>query len=140
MNRWLLALGLGAVLAVLPAASFAKVAAPSTNFCLQLNGGSFSGDLGFFRFKGPRPMQAGKMVALTGRGAGLSPAFGSATVAKDGSFSEFGVTFFIDAVEGQFDVSFFPPSSLRGSGYGSYGVYGVNDSITASVVNCNLEP
>ena|SRR5437870_503038 len=144
MNRWLLVLGAVLVLALLPAASFAQrarqTAATATNFCLQLNGGPFSGDLGFFRFKGAQPMAAGAIKALTGRGAGLSPAFGSATVAKDGSFSELGVTFFIDATEGQFDVQFFPPSSVRGTGHGDYGIYGVNSSITASVVNCSLEP
>jgi hypothetical protein len=50
--------------------------------------------------------------------AGLSPVFGTATVAKDGSFSEIGAAFFADAVQGQIDVSFFPPTAATGSGFG----------------------
>ncbi|HEY3303528.1 MAG TPA: hypothetical protein VGL70_08340 [Candidatus Binatia bacterium] len=110
------------------------------DFCFQLNGGPFSGDIGFFRFKASRPKTAGKIETLRGRTAGLSPAFGTATVAKDGSFSEFAVTFFIDATQGQFDVSFFPPTATSGSGNGDYGAYGTTFGVTVNVVNCNLEP
>ena len=120
---------------------FLAIATPvRADFCFQLNGGSFSGDLGFFRFEGKRPTSAGKIVKLTGRVAGLSPVFGTATVAKDASFSEFGATFFADAVEGQFDVSFFPPKATSGSGSGAYGSYGLIDSLSVSVVDCSTEP
>ena len=57
------------------------VAVPAyADFCLQLNGGSFGGDLGFFRFKGTRPSTPGEILNLKGRVAGLSPVFGTATV------------------------------------------------------------
>jgi hypothetical protein len=117
------------------------LAAPvRADFCLQLNGGAFSGDLGFFRFKGKLPKASGAIVALRGRAAGLSPAFGAATVAKDGSFVEVGATFFIDGDQGQFDVSFFPPTATTGSGGGGYGVYGTGTAVTAAVVDCATEP
>ena len=80
------------------------------------------------------------MVALHGRGAGLDPVFGAATVGKDGSDVEIAATFFIDAVEGQFDVDFVPPGAKYGSGYGDYGVYDANQSVTAKIVHCGLEP
>jgi hypothetical protein len=66
------------------------------DFCIQLSGGPFSGDLGFFRFKGTLPNGKGAVVTLKGRVAGLSPVFGTATVAKDGTFVEIGATFFAD--------------------------------------------
>lgn len=110
------------------------------DFCVQLNGGSFSGDLGFFRFRGPLPTTAGYIVALRGRAAGLDPAFGTAVVARDGSYVELGVTFFVDASEGQFDVWFFPPGTRSGSGYANYGEYDVNQDVTATLVGCGHEP
>jgi hypothetical protein len=117
------------------------VATPAAaDFCFQLNGGSFSGDLGFFRFDGKRPTVAGKIEKLTGRVAGLSPVYGTVTVAKDGTFAEFGATFFADADEGQIDVSFFPPNSAVGSGYGAYGSYGLTDAVSVTVVDCKTEP
>jgi hypothetical protein len=123
------------------AIAFFGMATPSfADYCVQLNGGSFSGDIGFFRFPGKAPKKAGAIAPLTGRAAGLSPVFGTATVAKDGSFLELGVTFFIDGVEGQFDVEFFPPTAKAGSGSGSYGVYGVSDSVDATIVDCTTEP
>lgn len=141
MHKWLIVGGLALVVAAIPAAGLATSrSTDAASFCFQLNGGPFSGDIGFFRFKGTRPTAAGAIKTLAGRGAGLSPAFGTATVAKDGSFSEFGVTFFIDATQGQFDVSFFPPSSRRGTGDGDYGTYGANHSVNASVVDCSIEP
>ncbi|MGR9074174.1 MAG: hypothetical protein ACU833_14030 [Gammaproteobacteria bacterium] len=112
----------------------------SADFCMQLNGGPLSGDLGFFRFKGSLPHSNGAIKPLTGRVAGLSPAFGSATVAKDGSFVELGATFFADAVQGQFDVTFLPPTAVSGSGYADYGTYDVNEAVTAAIVDCSLEP
>lgn len=120
------------------------VAAPaSADFCIRLNGGPFSGDIGFFRFTGALPTKAGKIKALAGRAAGLSPVFGSATVVSLGREStqvEIGATFFIDAVQGQFDVFLSGPTFTSGSGYGSYGEYGVNDSVSVSVVTCATEP
>jgi len=117
------------------------VATPSrADFCLQLNGGAFSGDIGFFRFKGSLPKAKGAIVGLKGRAAGLSPAFGTATVAKDGTYVEVGATFFIDGDQGQFDVSFFPPTNVNGNGAGAYGAYGTGDTVTAAVVDCSLEP
>ena len=111
------------------------------DFCMQLNGGSFSGDLGFFRFDGRMPTKPGKIVTLRGRVAGLSPVYGTATVATDGSYVELGATFFADSEEGQIDVTFFPPNSQSGSGYGDYGQYGTDGgSFDASIVNCALEP
>jgi hypothetical protein len=116
------------------------VPAYADSFCLQLNGGPFSADLGFFRFKGNRPLMPGAIVDLKGRVAGLSPVFGTATVAKDGSFLEIAATFFADGEEGQIDVQFFPPNNTSGSGYGNYGAYGTSQSFTATVVSCALEP
>jgi hypothetical protein len=131
----------GALLAAVGGLTAAKFTSTASNaFCLQLNGGSFSGDLGFFRFTGKRPTAAGKIVQLSGRVAGLGPVYGTAVVAKDGTFTEIGATFFVDADEGQIDVSFFPPNATSGSGYGDYGAYGTSDSFTAQVVSCSLEP
>jgi hypothetical protein len=110
------------------------------DFCVQVNGGPFSGDLGFFLFKGKLPKAKGAVVALKGRVAGLSPVFGTATVAKDGSFSEIGASFFADAVQGQIDVSFFPPTAATGSGSGDYGTYGTGAPVTAAIVDCATEP
>lgn len=114
----------------------------SADYCIQLNGGSFSGDLGFFRFKDTEPLPhiKGTIKTLTGRVAGLSPAFGTLTVAKDGSFIELGATFFADATQGQFDIYLSPPRYTSGSGYADYGTYGVNQSVTATVVRCSTEP
>src|SRR5262245_11187473 len=103
-----------ALLAVLPARA---------DTCLQLNGGPFTGDIGFFRFKGDVPTDPGKMVGLKGRAAGLSPVFGAATVPADGSYVEVGATFFIDGDEGQIDLFFSPPTNTTGSGSGDYGQY-----------------
>ncbi len=138
MHRWFLAGALLVALAVLTAARFTSTAGNS--FCVQLSGGPFSGDLGFFRFTAKKPTAAGKIVGLSGRVAGLSPVFGTATVAKDGSYTEIGATFFADGDEGQIDVSFFPPKSATGSGYGDYGAYGTSSSVTAGIVSCSLEP
>jgi hypothetical protein len=110
------------------------------DYCIQLNGAPFSGDLGFFRFKGDFPTASGKIIALRGRVAGLSPVFGTATVAKDGTFTEIGATFFADGVQGQINLAFFPPASNTGSGDGNYGQYGTGASFTATKVNCNQEP
>lgn len=117
------------------------VAVPArADFCIQLNGGAFSGDIGFFRFKGGLPKAKGAIVTLKGRAAGLSPAYGTATVAKDGTYVEIGASFFIDGDQGQFDVSFFPPTATSGSGGGAYGAYGTGDALTAAIVDCSLEP
>ena len=110
------------------------------DYCVRLSGGSFSGDIGFFRIAGPRPTAAGSMTPITGRAAGLSPLFGTAVVAKDGSYTEMGATFFIDSTQGQFDISFNPPTAINVSGYASYGVYGVNTGVTAKIVRCSGEP
>jgi hypothetical protein len=127
--------------AALPALAFATALPAQADFCMQLNGGSFSGDLGFFRFHGNMPTAPGKIVTLRGRVAGLSPVFGAATVATDGSYVELGATFFADADEGQIDVTFSPPRSDTGSGDGDYGQYGTGGgSFDASIVNCALEP
>jgi hypothetical protein len=138
MRKLLFAGALLVAVGALTAAKFTSTASPA--FCLQLNGGPFSGDLGFFRFTGKRPTAAGKIVQLSGRVAGLSPVFGTAVVAKDGTFLEIGATFFADGVEGQIDVEFFPPNSNSGSGDGDYGAYGTSQSFTAQVVSCSLEP
>lgn len=53
---------------------------------------------------------------------------------------ELGVSFFIDGDQGQFDVSFFPPTNTSGSGGGAYGAYGTGDAVTAAIVNCAIEP
>jgi hypothetical protein len=119
----------------------AAAAAPArADFCIQLNGAAFSGDLGFFRFDGKAPTQSGKMVPLAGRVAGLGPVFGTAVVAKDGSYLEIGATFFVDAEQGQFDVFFFPPTAKNGSGDGNYGTYGTGTGFTAKRVRCKKEP
>jgi hypothetical protein len=130
-----------AALVALPLLTVGLTTTPaSADFCFQLDGGSFSGDIGFFRFNGARPVAPGQIVPLTGRAAGLSPAFGTATVGKDGSYAEYGATFFIDADQGQFDIAFLPPKSKSGSGRASFGVYGVSDSVTVTVVDCSDEP
>ncbi len=130
----------GMILAAVTLAALTAVPPAYADFCLQLNGGSFSGDLGFFRFKKTRPTGSGAIMAVKGRVAGLSPVFGTATVAKDGTFLEIGATFFADGVQGQIDVSFFPPSNATGSGSGNFGAYGTSQSFTAAEVSCTLEP
>jgi hypothetical protein len=110
------------------------------DYCMQLNGGPFSGDLGFFRFKGSVPTVAATITPASGRVAGLSPVFGTAVVAKDGSYLEIGATFFADATQGQIDVAFFPPTAKTGSGDGRYGAYGTASSFTATKVPCSTEP
>lgn len=120
---------------VLTAASPARA-----DFCYQLEGGTFSGDLGFVRFQGAKPTLTGSMQAVAGRIAGLGPVFGTAIITKDGTTFEIGATFFVDAVQGQFDIAFNPPSAKTGSGYGDFGAYNINDSITATKVACSSEP
>jgi hypothetical protein len=120
--------------------AFATTVPARADFCIQLNGGSFGGDLGFFRFTGKLPKKPGRIVPLSGRAAGLDPVYGSATVATDGSYVELGATFFVDADQGQFDVTFAPPTSTQGSGYGDYGQYGTGQSVVADIVACDLEP
>lgn len=117
------------------------VPAAAADVCIQLNGGSFSGDIGFFRFRDVQlPTLPNKIVPLTGRAAGLSPAWGSAVTSTAGGYVELGVMFFIDGVQGQFNVAFSPATSRRGSGGGRYGAYGTSDSVTATIVACGLEP
>ena len=128
------------VLAAMSVLAFAVATPARADFCIQLNGGPFSGDLGFFRFKGTLPKGKGVVVTLKGRVAGLSPVFGTATVAKDGTFVEVGATFFADGTQGQIDVSFFPPTAAVGSGGGDYGTYGAGQALTANIVACTLEP
>jgi hypothetical protein len=108
--------------------------------CIQLNGGTFSGDIGFFRFKGSLPSEAKAIEPLTGRAAGLSPAFGTAVVGKDGTYLELAATFFIDGVQGQFDIAFSPPTNKKGSGAAAFGEYGLTDDVKAKIVSCSLEP
>jgi hypothetical protein len=108
-------------------------------WCLQLDG-TLSGDLGFFRFTGTQPKQAGQIVSLAGRVAGLGPAYGTATVSKDGTSLEVGVTFFADAEQGQFDIWLQGPYYLKGDGYAGYGTYGTSGHVTAKRVLCSGEP
>jgi hypothetical protein len=126
--------------AAVPLLALVTAAPARADFCIQLNGGSFSGDIGFFRFNGKMPTKAGAIVPLSGRAAGLDPVYGTATVATDGSYVELCATFFIDSDEGQIDVTFFPPKSKTGSGYGDYGEYGTGQSFDANIVRCDLEP
>ena len=116
------------------------VAPVRADYCLRLTGGPFTGDIGFFRFAGTRPSTPGAKVVVKGRAAGLSPFFGAAVVAKDGSSTEIGATFFIDGVQGQFDIAFSPPLATTGSGYGDYGTYGTSHSVTVRKVACSTEP
>ncbi len=110
------------------------------DFCLQLDGGPFSGDLGFFRFRGDVPTTAGKIATLRGRVAGLGPVFGTGVVAKDGSYVEIGATFFVDAEQGQVDLVLSPPGGRSGSGDGDYGAYGTAASFSVLKVSCQNEP
>lgn len=126
--------------AIVTVAALMPVTPARADFCIQLNGGSFSGDIGFFRFKGTLPTTDGQIVTLRGRVAGLGPVFGTGVVAKDGSYLEIGATFFADATQGQIDVTFFPPTARTGSGYGRYGAYGTGDGLTAARVLCTNEP
>ncbi len=131
-----------AALALLAGVLFCVPIPACADFCVQVSGGPFSGDLGFFRFKGSLPKAKGAMVSLAGRVAGLSPVFGAATVQLDGSGVELGATFFADAEQGQIDL-FFPlplTRSSAGSGYGDYGAYGTGASLTANLVSCKGEP
>jgi hypothetical protein len=130
-------LAAGLVAVAMTAAGAAPAAA---DFCIQLTGGSFSDDIGFFRFKGSMPSDDGAIETLKGRAAGLSPVFGTAVVADDGSFVELAATFFIDAVQGQFDIAFSPPDSKKGAGGASLGEYGLGDAVKAKVVSCSKEP
>lgn len=135
------ALRRGAAAGILALGLAAAGASPAyADFCIQLTGGSFSGDIGFFRFKGSLPTDDGAIETLKGRAAGLSPAFGTAVVAKDGSYVELAATFFIDAVQGQFDIAFSPPDSKKGAGGASFGEYGLGDAVKAKVVSCSNEP
>jgi hypothetical protein len=108
--------------------------------CIQLNGGSFSGDIGFFRFKGSLPTKAKAIEPLAGRAAGLSPAYGTAIVGKDGTYLELAATFFVDGVQGQFNVAFSPPTNKKGSGAAAFGKYGLTTDVKAKIVSCSLEP
>jgi hypothetical protein len=110
------------------------------DYCIRLSGGSFSGDIGFFRIAGTRPSAANTIKTFAGRAAGLSPVFGSVVINKEGTGAELGATFFIDSSQGQFDISFNPPLSLTGGGYATYGAYNVNTSVTAKIVRCSGEP
>ena len=121
------------------AATLAVASPASADICLQMSG-ALSGDLGFFRFRGSMPRRAGEMASLNGRVAGLSPAFGAITRAKDDTFIEMGATFFADGVQGQFDIVLDPPGFTTGTGGAGYGIYGVSDGVTVVVVNCQLEP
>jgi len=125
--------------AVVLAATLAVASPVSADICLQMSG-ELSGDLGFFHFRGNMPRRAGEITGLSGRVAGLSPAFGTATRAKDNSFIEIGATFFADMEQGQFDIFLDPPDFTAGSGGAEYGSYGVSDAVTVAVVNCQLEP
>lgn len=127
--------------ATVAASMFLVAAIPArADTCMRLNGDAFSGDIGFFRFAGDLPTHHGDMVALQGRAAGVSPVWGSAVVAKDGSYLELGAMFFIDGVQGQIDVTFVPPRSKSGSGSGDYGQYGNGSNFTATIVKCVQEP
>ncbi len=132
-RRWM---GLGGLALLM----LAGATPAQADYCIRLSGGSFSGDIGFFRFKGTRPNAVGTFTSVAGRAAGLSPVFGSAVISDDGTTLEIGATFFIDATQGQMDISFSPPLATNGSGYASYGVYGVNTSVTAKAVRCASEP
>ena len=117
------------------------LAGPATaDFCVQVSGGPFSGDLGLFRFKGGLPKGKGSIKKLNGRVAGLSPVFGTATVYPDGSGTELGFTFFADATQGQVNVSIFGPTFTDGFGYGDYGAYGTGESVTATIIDCTCTP
>jgi hypothetical protein len=137
MRRWVARGGCAVAACLLVLASALPARA---DYCVQLTGGPFSGDLGFFRFKGVKPTAAGTIVTQPGRVAGVGPVFGTAIVARDGSYLEIGATFFADATQGQIDLSFFPPTNNNGSGHGRYGAYGTSASFTAKKVGCNLEP
>jgi len=116
------------------------VATPAAaDFCLQMSG-ELSGDLGFFRFRGVLPKKNGQTDSLRGRVAGLSPVFGAAARAKDGTFIEIGATFFADGEQGQFDIFLDPPGFTTGDGGAEYGSYGVSNAVMVVVVNCELEP
>lgn len=130
-------------LAVMAASLFVALgaAAPAkADYCIRLSGGSFSGDIGFFRIAGARPSIANSMKAFAGRAAGPSPVFGSVIVNKEGTTAEMGASFFIDASQGQFDISFSPPLGLTGDGYASYGTYNVGTHVAAKIVRCSGEP
>ncbi len=102
-------------------------AAPAhADFCVQVTGGPFSGDLGFFRFRGDVPTAAGTIKTMRGRVAGLGPVFGTAVVTVDGGTKtlEIGATFFADATQGQINIGFSPPIAKNGVGDGAYGEYG----------------
>lgn len=114
----------------------------AADFCLQLNGGDFSGAIGFFRFDGPLPPgPADSMVPVAGRAAGTGePVFGGAVINADGTSFQLGATFFIDNVQGQFSLGV-SSVTKTGSGHGHYGQYDLSGtSVQVKIVNCNKEP
>jgi hypothetical protein len=114
----------------------------AADFCLQLNGGDFSGDIGFFRFDGPLPPgKPNSMVPMAGRAAGTGePVFGGAVINADGTSFQLGATFFIDNVQGQFSLGV-SSVTKTGSGHGRYGAYDIGgSSFQVKIVNCNKEP
>ncbi len=130
--------GLAAAAGVLLALPSAPAAA---DFCLQLNGGDFSGDIGFFRFDGPLPPgKANAMVPMAGRAAGTGePVFGGAVINSDGTSFQLGATFFIDDTQGQFSLGV-STVTKQGSGRGRYGAYDLGGSFQVKIVSCNKEP
>jgi hypothetical protein len=116
----------------------------SADTCIRISGGGcdLSGDLSFFRFKGKLPKKVKKLTALHGRACGVGAAFGTAVVNTEGTGVAVAATFFCDAEQGQFDIGFPVGASLgdTGSGYASYGTYGLGSSCDAEIVDCSLEP
>ena len=126
----------------LPVAGAPVKASAGGDLCIQISGAGcdLSGDLGFFHFKGKLPKK--QFVALHGRACGVGPAYGTAIVNSEGNGVEIGATFFCDAVQGQFLISFPLGSRIgdTGWGYASYGNYDVLTSCDAELVDCALEP
>ena len=121
------------ILSALLIGTFGMASPALADWCMQL-GSPFSGDDGFFRFKGKLPKKAGKIKTLKGRVAGISPVYGTATVYKDGSGVEIGASFFVDAFFDHLNITFFGPNFTTGTGE-AYG-----QSVDATIVKCSGEP
>jgi hypothetical protein len=112
----------------------------AADFCIRLDGGDFSGDIGFFRFAGKVPTEPKAMLSMAGRAAGTGePVFGSAVTDNKGKNFQLGATFFIDGEQGQFTLSMNVKSGT-GEGRGRYGEYGTGSFFDAEIVSCSEEP
>ena len=125
--------------------AFVLASAPASarDMCLQFSGQDcdFTGQAGFFRFKGKLPRNKKKFVPVHGRNAGITGVYGTATMDTEESMISLTASFTQDAVFGTIDV-FIDPANLNGTHFGSssYGDIGLGQSCDVDIVDCDLEP